>query len=254
MTPAPSLQALIESVRADAGAGDTLAQLAQASRTVSDLEELSDALLGHFVDRCRHAGHSWSEISSALGVSKQAAHKRFSPGAPTFERFTPRARSVLSGAADEARGSGERAVGPEHLVLALFRPPDSLAAIALAKAGLTRALVQEQLAMVPGRGPGVGAGSGPGAGGTSEGGQGAGAEDRLPFRPDAVEVLRRAMIEALELRHNYVGTEHLLLALLHDPETPAATALAALGVTDDRIRSDMLALLARYTNHQASND
>src|SRR5580704_12040280 len=123
MTPAPSLQALIETVRADAGDGDALAQLAQASRTVGDLEELSDALLGHFVDRCRHAGHSWSEISSALGVSKQAAHKRFSPGAPTFERFTQRARSVLLGAAGEAHAGGAPSVGTEHLLLALFRPP-----------------------------------------------------------------------------------------------------------------------------------
>src|SRR5580704_11899558 len=145
MTPAPSLQALIETVRADAGDGDALAQLAQASRTVGDLEELSDALLGHFVDRCRHAGHSWSEISSALGVSKQAAHKRFSPGAPTFERFTHRARAVLIGADGEARGAGVRVIGTEHLFLALFQPPDSLAAIALTQAGLTRSMIQEQL-------------------------------------------------------------------------------------------------------------
>jgi hypothetical protein len=78
MTSAPGLQELIESVERDASGPGPLDLLATASSTVSQLEETADALLGHFVDRCRRHGHSWSEISTALGVSKQAAHKRFS--------------------------------------------------------------------------------------------------------------------------------------------------------------------------------
>jgi hypothetical protein len=78
MTPAPTLQELIETVERDAPSADLLDLLATASSTVAQLEEVGDAVLGHFVDRCRRNGHSWTEISGALGVSKQAAHKRFS--------------------------------------------------------------------------------------------------------------------------------------------------------------------------------
>src|SRR5579864_6320963 len=98
MPPAPTLSELIRTVRADAAGDDALELLAQASRTVGELEEVGDALLGHFVDQCRRAGRSWSEISRVLGVTKQAAHKRFSVAAPAFERFTPRARAVLESA------------------------------------------------------------------------------------------------------------------------------------------------------------
>src|ERR1700729_3831853 len=104
MTPPPTLQELIQTVRQDSPSASPLDLLVTASATVSQLEDLNDALLEHFVSACRRAGQSWSEISAALGVSKQAVHKRFSgpiadriiaPGAPTFERFTPRARTVL---------------------------------------------------------------------------------------------------------------------------------------------------------------
>ena len=137
MTPSPTLAELIEIVKADAARDDTLGQLAQASRTVSDLEQVSDELLGHFVDQCRRGGHSWSEISAALGVSKQAAHKRFSFGAPAFERFTERARAVLSpGAEEQARLLGHGFVGTEHLLLALFEPAESMAARILSDLGV----------------------------------------------------------------------------------------------------------------------
>ena len=159
MTPAPDLQELIDSVRTDAPGDDPLAQLAQASRTVADLEDVADALLGHFVDRCRRSGRSWSEISTALGVSKQAAHKRFAAlqmptswSAPTFERFTPRARAVLKGAADEARARAEASVGTAHLLLALFEPAEALAAQILAEAGITKAACEAWLPPGPGGG------------------------------------------------------------------------------------------------------
>src|ERR1700683_2489624 len=130
MTPSPNLQDLIDIVRADAPSADVLELLSQASATANDLEQVTDALLGHFVDQCRRAGRSWSEISGALGVSKQAAHKRFSlSSAPTFERFTPRAHAaVLAGAATEARRLGHGYVGTEHVLLALCESAESLAA------------------------------------------------------------------------------------------------------------------------------
>ena len=89
MAPPPSLQELIETVRRDTSSDDELDLLVTASSTVRELEELDDALLGHFVNRCRLAGRSWSEISDALGVSKHlnnAASPKVHPMADLFRR------------------------------------------------------------------------------------------------------------------------------------------------------------------------
>src|ERR1700728_697384 len=96
--PPPTLQELIDIVRQDTGSAESLDLLVTAAAAVAQLEETGDALLGHFVDRCRRSGHSWSEISQALGVTKQAVHKRWAFSAvadhliaankaPTLERF-----------------------------------------------------------------------------------------------------------------------------------------------------------------------
>ena len=145
MTPGPTLQELIDGVRADTPGEDALVQLSQASKTVADLEQTSDALLGHFVDQCRRSGRSWSEISGALGVSKQAAHKRFSLDVPNFERFTDRARNVLAQSEEEAQRLGHGFVGTEHLLLALFDSSDGLAAQLLDETGITRSMVETQI-------------------------------------------------------------------------------------------------------------
>src|SRR5690606_10095560 len=104
---------------------DPLDQLATAAATVADLSEVGDAVLGYHVDRARHAGASWTAISAALGVSKQAAHKRFAAATrpPGLDRFTDRARRVLSSATEVARGLGHAYVGTEHLLLALYTDP-----------------------------------------------------------------------------------------------------------------------------------
>jgi len=152
MTPAPTLQELIETVERDAPSRSLLDLLTTASSTVTQLEEVADAVLGHFVDRCRRHGHSWSEISTALGVSKQAAHKRFSLPGPTLERFTPRARGALDAAAKAARSLGHNYVGTEHLLLGLFAEPEGLAARALAERGVDRAVVEAKvLEVIPRR-------------------------------------------------------------------------------------------------------
>ena len=234
MTPAPTLQELIDTVKADAPTEGVLQQLTQASRTVADLEEVSDSLLGHFVDRCRRSGHSWSEISVALGVSKQAAHKRFSPspaGAPTFERFTVKARAALAGAAEQARRRGETKVGAEHLLLALFEPSDSLAARALAAAGITPALVEQQLDLD----------SLSVARDSAEP-----ARDPVPFAPATVAALRGALGEALERGHNYIGTEHLLLALYQDEHSPAVEALRRLGASHEQTAARLTEYLGGF--------
>ena len=227
MTPSPTLQQLIDGVRADSPGDEALLQLSQASKTVGDLEEVGDALLGHFVDQCRRTGHSWSEISGALGVSKQAAHKRFTFDSPSFERFTERARTVLSDSEREARRLGHGFVGTEHILFALFEVADGLAARVLNEAGLSKSMVEESiLSLIK-----------PGS---------AFEEGTLPFTPRAKAAVRRAAEEALRLGHNYVGTEHLLLGLLGDEESVAAKVLLQLKASYSVIKDRTVEVLAGY--------
>jgi hypothetical protein len=224
MTPAPTLQDLIDTVELDARSGEVLDLLATASSTVAQLEEVGDAVLGHFVDRCRRHGHSWTEISAALGVTKQAAHKRFSFPAPTLERFTPRARNAVDAASRAARALGHNAVGPEHMLLGLFAEPDGLAGRALAEAGLDRAAVEAKVLESMPRG-------------------GEALLDNPLYMPQASLALQGALGEALRLGHNYIGTEHILLGLVRDPDSPATRVLGDLGVNAEWIRTRLVAMV-----------
>lgn len=226
MPPSPTLQALIDGVKADASGEEALLQLSQASKTVSDLEQVGDALLGHFVDQCRRSGHSWSEISKALGVSKQAAHKRFTFDVPTFERFTERARNVISRSEVEAHHLGHGFVGTEHILLALFEITDGLAFKVLEEVGISKSMVEEHVLELIKRAT------------PSE-------EGKLPFTPRAKAVLGSAVEVALQLGHNYIGTEHLLLGLFSDEDSVAAKVLGDLGASYD-IARDRLELLAGH--------
>jgi Clp amino terminal domain, pathogenicity island component len=235
VNPAPGLQELIESVEADASSNDALDQLSHASRTATGLEEISDALLGHFVDRSRRSGHSWTQISAALGVTKQAAHKRFSfaamtfePHSPTFERFTPRAKAVLDDAAEQARLRARTQTTTEDILLALFEPAEAIAAQVLQDAGITPEACEHELGAAPVKGT------------ETE------STDRRPFSEPAKNALRSAVEEALRLGHNYVGTEHLLLGLYHDPEDPAASALSKLGLDYANAKDELTRKLAEH--------
>jgi ATP-dependent Clp protease ATP-binding subunit ClpA len=268
MTPPPSLAELIQTVRHDSPTDGSLDLLVTASSTVSQLEELNDALMEHFIDRCRREGKSWSEISAALGVSKQAVHKRFSGAIadrlaervqrPTFERFTQRARSTLAAAAAAAWARGAAAVEAPDLLVGLFAEPDGIAARVLVAMGVSDGAVREARAAAGGPGAaGAGDGSGGGAAGGSEaaGSEAAGSEapgGRLPFGPDAATALRDAVAEALELGHNYIGTEHILLGLLRDPDAPSAGLLRGLGVSPKEARVRITELLRGFGPPPAS--
>jgi len=229
VTPGPSLEELINTVRSDAGSDDELALLAAASQTVADMEKVGDAVLGHFVDQCRRSGRSWSEISGALGVTKQAAHRRFSFAAPTFERFTERARSAMRAAAEDARGLGHNYVGTEHVLLGLFEPARGIAALVLGDLGITRQEIEDRVVeIVPRKQP-------------------IAATAKLPHTPRVVASLECALDEALALGHNYIGTEHLLLGVLGAEESLATRVLAERGVTRDDVRARVVEKLSGYT-------
>ena len=275
MTPPPTLQELIDTVRRDAGTEDPISQLAVAAATASDLEQTTDAVLGHYVDRCRRAGRSWSEISAALGVTKQAVHKRFAgplaerlaamTGRPTFERFTQRARNVLV-AADAAAGArGHGAIGTAHLLLGLYAEPDGVAAKALLGMQVSRDQVEAALEAVWARGAGDPAAAADPASATdgTDGGEqdqpaapaaadaaGAKAPDlttgRRPWSPGGRTALVHALAVALELGHNYIGTEHILLGLYRNPDSVAARVLADVGAERAEAEARVTELLRGY--------
>ncbi|HEY2287807.1 MAG TPA: Clp protease N-terminal domain-containing protein [Streptosporangiaceae bacterium] len=267
MTPPPSLQDLIETVRQDSPTASPLDLLVTASATVGQLEDLNDALLEHFVSGCRREGKSWSEISAALGVSKQAVHKRFSgPLAdqiisradrnPTFERFTLRARAALQAAARAAIQRGGAEVDAADLLDGLLAVPEGLAAMVLTGMGVTAEAVRaarpapaaappaatSPAASAPAdSAPADSAPAGPA--GAAPGDPGAA---RPPFAAEAATALRNALAVALELGHDYIGTEHMLLGLLRDPDAPAAAMLSQLGATPAEARVRVAELLRGF--------
>jgi ATP-dependent Clp protease ATP-binding subunit ClpA len=279
MTPPPSLQALIDSVIQDAGTDDPIGQLAVAASTASDLEQATDALLGHFVDRCRRDGRSWSEISSALGVTKQAVHKRFAApiaerlaattGQPTFERFTLRARSVLSAASSAALVRGQREVDTGHLLLGLYSEAGGLAAMALQAMQITEKQVSEALGSAwpdltdqptpADRDQAAAAGAAAAA--AAQGGAGERDENGQPpvpspwtarpsWAPDARHALLNAVAIAIEFGHNYVGTEHLLLAMYRDPDSLGARVLTGLGANGSEVQVRLAEMLRGFRQAQ----
>src|SRR6478672_7488516 len=123
------LIAAIKSVHSDA-----LDQLSDAVIAADHLGEVADHLIGHFVDQARRSGASWKDIGASMGVSKQAAQKRFVPKGESpdldpsqgFSRFTPRAKNVVMAAQNEARAAGNGQICPAHLVLGLLTEPEGI--------------------------------------------------------------------------------------------------------------------------------
>ena len=232
MTSVPvSLDALIAAVRTVAP-DEPLAQLEEAARLRDEVGELTDALLGHFVDQARRGGASWSQIGEALGVSKQAAQQRHTSRQVPSDRFTLRAKQALEASHAAARRLGHATVGTEHLLLGLLAVPGGLAEVALAEQGITAEALEAHIAAVTDRGAG---------------------EDVpvLPHTPRAARVLVGALYVSLELGHNYIGTEHLLLALFREPEGRAATYLVAQGATEEALRSRLVEMVHEIAQQQA---
>ncbi|MEV4096645.1 Clp protease N-terminal domain-containing protein [Streptosporangium saharense] len=231
MTNQVRLDDLIEAIKESHP--DALAQLSGAVIVADHLGELADHLIGHFVDQARRSGASWTEIGRSMGVTKQAAQKRFvAKGdfsvdpSQAFGRFTDRARNVVMAAHNEAHAAGNAEVLPEHLVLGLLSEPEALAAKALAKQGVSPEAVRQAVtAALPGR-----AGEVP---------------DLIPYEAGSQKVLELTLREALRLGHNYVGTEHLLLALLEFENGQGV--LSGLGIDKAVAETGVLADLAAIT-------
>src|ERR1700694_5117833 len=171
---------------------DALDQLTDAVLAAEHLGDIADHPIGHFVDQARRSGASWTDIGKSMGVTKQAAQKRFVPKPETealdpgqgFGRFTPRARSVVVAAQNEASGAGNLEITPDHLVLGLFADPGALATVLIKAQDIDPDAVRA--AVTP-----LARSNGPPR-----------KLQNLTFRED------------LLWAHNYMVTEHILLPLL----------------------------------------
>ncbi|MFJ8018163.1 Clp protease N-terminal domain-containing protein [Streptomyces sp. NPDC096339] len=213
---------------------DPLEQLSDAVVAAEALGEVADHLIGHFVDQARRSGASWTDIGRSMGVTRQAAQKRFVPKADKegdaaldpnagFGRFTPRARNVVVTSQNEARAAGSPEIGTAHLILGLLAEPEGLAALALRAQGVAEQDVRAAAtaALPPGR------------------------EDLpalIPFDASAKKALELTFREALRLGHAYVGTEHVLLALLEQENGEGV--LSGLGLDKDAVEAAVTEALA----------
>jgi ATP-dependent Clp protease ATP-binding subunit ClpA len=140
-----------------------------------------------------------------------------------FERFTERARRVVVFAQEEARDLNHSYIGTEHLLLGLMRDADSVAGRALQELEIGQDAVREQVIESIGRGKQAPSG-------------------HIPFTPGAKKVLELSLREALQLNHNYIGTEHILLGLVGEGEGVAAHVLIKLGGSLSRVRDKVIEL------------
>jgi hypothetical protein len=216
---------------------EPLEQLTDAMIAADALGEIADHLIGHFVDQARRSGASWTDIGRCMGVTKQAAQKRFVPKLPSeadaldpsagFGRFTPRARNVVVASQNRAHRGGNVEITPAHLLLALFDDPDGLAVKLLAGQGVDGAAVAEAVTLPP----------------RSDGDLPA----LTPFNSAAKKVLELTFRQALRLGHNYIGTEHIVLAMLEEEGDNGV--LHSLGVDKDRFETDLATALEPFTKN-----
>ncbi|HEY3468526.1 MAG TPA: Clp protease N-terminal domain-containing protein [Amycolatopsis sp.] len=215
---------------------DALAQLTDAVYVGQHLGEVADHLIGHFVDQARRSGASWTDIGASMGVTKQAAQKRFVPkvdpgGDPAgtiervYGRYTDRARHVLVEAQKAAVEHASPEIDTVHIVLGLLTEPAALAAGAILAQGVQLDAVREAAeARLPepvDPAPNV-----------------------VPFSGAAKKTLELTMREGLRLGHNYIGTEHMLLALLEQREGSGFEVLDGLGVKKDKAEAKIQEVLA----------
>jgi hypothetical protein len=215
MTTNVRLDDLIEAIKQNHT--DALDQLSDAVLAADHLGDVADHLIGHFVDQARRSGASWTDIGRSMGVSKQAAQKRFVPkgeapdldASQGFSRFTTRARKVVVEAQEAARAASNDHITVAHLVLGLVVDPESLAARAIVAQGVSLDDVRRTAtATLPAAVETMPA--------------------MVPFDAHAKKALELTFREALRMNHNHVGTEHILLAVLELED--GTGVLAGLGV------------------------
>ncbi|MFD5738383.1 Clp protease N-terminal domain-containing protein [Streptomyces massasporeus] len=215
---------------------EPLDQLQDAVIAADHLGDVADHLIGHFVDQARRSGASWTDIGRSMGVTRQAAQKRFVPKESAdlnpsqgFSRYTVRARNVVMTAHSESKAARNAEGVPEHLVLGLLAEPDGLAAKAIVEQGVPLDTVREAAtAALP---PAVDE-----------------VPELVPYGQAAKKVLELTFREALRLGHNYIGTEHILLALLEHENGEGV--LSGLGIGKEQTERYVAAVLEKIVQAQ----
>ena len=231
MEASVKLDDLITAIKGRDPEADPLEHLSDAVELGNHLGEMADHLIGHFVDQARRAGASWTDIGQSMGVSKQAAQKRFVPrkggsvgeDVQRFSRFTDRARQAVVQAQEQARAARQTEITPDHVLLGLLAIPEGIAARAVTALGVTPVDVSEAIT------------------GRLEPTSDERLEGHIPFTGESKKVLELTFREALRLGHNYIGTEHILLGLLAMDEVPIV--LTERGITKDRAEPEIIRLL-----------
>ncbi|MEV0682871.1 Clp protease N-terminal domain-containing protein [Nocardia sp. NPDC050378] len=233
-TPNIRLDDLIDGIK-KARPDNVLEQLTDAVVVGDHMGEVADHLIGHFVDQARRSGASWTEIGASMGVSKQAAQKRFVPKRPGdtaamdpqagFAKFTPRARQVVVDAQESARAANNDQITLGHLILALIGQREGLAAKEIEARGVELDAVRAAATVgLPGAADEVPA--------------------LIPFDGETKKVLELTFREALRLGHNYIGTEHILLALLEHEN--GSGVLSDLGLDKAVVEAELVELLNQF--------
>ena len=150
-----------------------------------------------------------------------------------FERFTDRARRVVVLAQEEARMLNHNYIGTEHILLGLIHEGEGVAAKSLESLGISLEGVRSQVEEIIGQGQQAPSG-------------------HIPFTPRAKKVLELSLREALQLGHNYIGTEHILLGLIREGEGVAAQVLVKLGAELTRVRQQVIQLLSGYQGKETA--
>lgn len=221
---------------------DPLDRVTDAVLAAEHLDEVADHLIGHFVDQARRSGASWTDIGRSMGVTKQAARKRFVPSTPVdaseiatgdgFDRFTERAKRCVLAAQEEAREHGNDTITSGHLLLGLLAEPAAIGSRLVLGDGRSeadvRAAVEPTLPAAVEEVPAL-----------------------IPYDGGAKKVLELTFRAALRLGHNYIGTEHVLLALLELEEEGGP--LAQLGLDHDDVEQRIVAMLAAAAGKRPSS-
>lgn len=219
-SPIPALDDLIGAI--EGKADDPLQQLTAAVLVAGHIDELADHLVGHFVDKARHAGASWTNIGQSLGVTKQAAQKRFVPSAPAdaatelpiFGRYTDHARMAIVGALAQAQQRAAAEIRPGHVLLALLDDDQTQPFLGDVDVAAVRTAVSDAL-------------------GTEAGAAGEGA----PFAPASKKALELGHREALRRGGATIEPQHILLGVLSMTGEPDIAAATALGLDKDRVEA-----------------
>jgi Clp amino terminal domain, pathogenicity island component len=230
-----TLNSLILRVTEEDAGGDQLDRLQRAYSTARELDDVADQLITYFVNEARDAGLSWTQIGERMGVTKQAARKRFVPrdvpDEPSvlreriYGRYTGRAKHVIVLAQAQAKAHHHHYIGPEHILLGICLDAEGTGARIIGACGTsTDSLAADLTLRLP-----------PPSGEVP---------DRPPFTAGAKKVIELTARKARQLGHDQIGTGHLLLGLLIQGSGPAPEVLAEAGITGQRAERELAGMTA----------